>query len=323
MIDIAHELSLKLATFGQDATSKEVISRAIDENGWFTQPDICLAVKAIRCQMLDADKLRDFMSHYPTHMPLKGSRVGIIMAGNIPLVGFADLLCTLLAGCEAWVKPSSKDRVLMEYLCECLKEIEPKIPIYIYDDSLNYDAIIATGGTEANLYFEQRFKGVKRLCRSSRHSIAVLTGSESEEQLQLLAKDIYSYSGLGCRNVAMIFVPDGAEIKIPAAQTSQKYRNNYLQTKALATLSGWHFIDNGASIICDSKEFAHSLSTLSVYRYNSLEQVQQWIAEHDHELQCIVSNCIDHPRRVDFGQAQRPSLFDFADGVDTMEFLIS
>ncbi len=243
------------------------------------------------------------------------------MAGNIPLVGLFDLLCTLAAGCEAWVKPSSKDRVLMEYICSLLKEIEPAIPIYKYEAGAQYHAIIATGGSEANRYFEQQFAHVKHLCRSNRHSIAVLSGSESESQMRGLSEDIYSYSGLGCRNVAMIFAPQGSRVEIPPLATGQKYRNNYLQTKALLSMSGSSFVDNGSSLMVYSHELPRSLSAISIYEYESIHEVEQWIEQHEEQLQCIVSGCIEHPRRVDFGAAQHPTLHDYADGVDTMAFL--
>ncbi len=321
MIDIATELSKRLSDFGQSATSRIIIERAIAANDWFSHQEICRSVEAISSQMLSKSKLEEWLAHYPNAAISSPRRIAIIMAGNIPLVGFFDLLCTLLSGHHAWIKPSSKDRILMEYICELLREIEKDIPIYIYDDSLSYDAIIATGGTQANQHFESRFKECKRLCRSNRNSIALLTDDTTPEQMDLLAEDIYAYSALGCRNVSMIIAPKGTKVNIPRYETSSKYRNNYLKTRALLTIKGLHFQDNGCSVAINSKALPSTLSTISIWQYESLEEVEEWIAEHDNELQCIVTRAIEHPRRVDFGEAQHPTLFDYADGVDTMKFL--
>ncbi|MFR9524247.1 MAG: acyl-CoA reductase [Rikenellaceae bacterium] len=320
-IDIANDLRLRLAEFGDSAESKALIESAVATNQWFTPREVGRSVEAICTQMLDTGKLSEWLAHYPTLPAQKARRVAIIMAGNIPLVGFFDLLCALAAGHQAWIKPSSKDRVLMDYICQTLRQIEPGIPIYIYDEQLSYDAIIATGGEAANKYFEHKFANTRRICRGNRHSIAVLAGDENLDDMQLLAKDIYSYSGLGCRNVAMIFAPKGYKVQLPQKNVGEKYYNNYLQNKALHTMHGGDFIDTGSSILLRSQHLPTSLSTISVWEYDSLEQVERWINEHDNELQCVVSHSIDHPRRVEFGAAQQPTLWDYADGVDTMHFL--
>ncbi len=319
--DIATALSGALRDFGSSEESKGIIARALDANPWFSAAEIIMAIEAIDSQMLETEKLHKWLALYPTLPSQQPRHIGIIMAGNIPLVGFFDLLCVLAAGHQAWIKPSSKDRVLMEYVCSLLRGIEPTIPIYIYNAPDQIDAVIATGGSEANRHFEHVFHNHKRLLRSSRHSIAILSGEESAEELELLADDIYTYSGLGCRNVALIFAPTGSSITIPPRETNPKYRNNYLQTKALMSLRDTPFTDNGSSVIIHSKEFPATLSTIAVWEYENLAQVKKWIAEHDHQLQCIVSSCIEHPRRVDFGEAQRPTLLDYADGIDTMKFL--
>ncbi|MFI3317426.1 MAG: acyl-CoA reductase [Rikenellaceae bacterium] len=319
--EIVSLLADSLCDFGQSESSRMVIAKAIEANDWFTEQDIASAVGAIYEEMLEAQKFERWLGTYPTLPLAESRRVAIIMAGNIPLVGFFDLLCTLAAGHQAWVKPSSKDRVLMEYIISLLVQIEPSIPIYIYDDLQEYDAVIATGGHAAGKYFQTRFGDIKHLHRGSRHSIAVLAGNESQEQMQLLAEDIYSYSGLGCRNVAMIIAPRGAKIEIPPYPTTQKYRNSYLQNRALAAISGARVEDNGSLIMLPCAEFTQSLSTLSVWRYDTLQEVEEWIERHEGELQCIVSQIIKHPQQVDFGQAQHPTLYDYADGVNTMKFL--
>ncbi len=321
MANILETLADRLSDFGQDADSLCVINEAIAQNSWFALSDILEAVKAISSQMLSLDLFTEWMSHYPALPEQTPQDIAIIMAGNIPLVGFFDLMCVLSAGHRAWVKPSSKDRVLMEYVCNLLKLIEPNIPIFIYDESASYDAVIATGGDEANKYFEQRFSDTKRLCRGSRHSIAILDNGTTEEDIRLLTGDIYKYSGLGCRNVSMLCVPKGMRVSLPNYEVNKKYKNNYIQTKALLTIRGYEFYDTGNSIILPSKDFPQSLSTISLWEYDSLSEIEKWIKEHDPEIQCIVTRSIEHPRRVDFGEAQHPTLHDYADGIDTMKFL--
>ncbi|MDE6862101.1 MAG: aldehyde dehydrogenase, partial [Alistipes sp.] len=205
VIDIFSALGERLRLFGRDSDSQRCMAMAIEANGWFTERDLCRAVDAIRTEMLDRDKLAAWLADYtPVTQP---RRVAVIMAGNIPLVGFFDLLCVVASGNECHIKPSSKDRVMMDYAVALLRDIEPAIPIFEYDPDARYDMAIATGGDDANRYFRSHFAGVKSLLRGSRHSVAVLSGEESAEELHGIAEDITSYSGLGCRNVSMLFVP--------------------------------------------------------------------------------------------------------------------
>ncbi|MFI3293557.1 MAG: acyl-CoA reductase [Rikenellaceae bacterium] len=313
-IDIFVELAERLS----EGIPARIVVGACGENSWFTEEDIKLAVEAIRKQMLERQKLEEWMSRYPTLPVSKAEDILIIMAGNIPLVGFFDLLCVVMAGHRAYVKCSSKDRVLVEYVISLIKDIEPTIPIYISDCSAP-DRVIATGGDSAVRHFEATYSGVKRLLRGSRHSVAVV--GEGED-INKLTDDIYMYSGLGCRNVSMIFAPKGYALSLPCVNTHPQYRNNYLQNKVLTTMLGVGFVDNGASLFVRSSEFPSSLSTISVYEYKDLEEVNAWMSDNNNKIQCIVSNIIAHPRRVDFGESQRPSLYDYADAVDTMKFLM-
>ncbi len=299
----------------------DVIERATVANEWFTREGVESSIVALCDQMLAREKLEQWLASY-SYIPKAEARdVAIIMAGNIPLVGFFDFLCVLLAGHRAWIKPSSKDEVLMQYVVDILRELEPSIPIYVYSDERLYDAVIATGGENAMRYFESRFGGVRLLARSNRHSVAVVDGEESEEMMRGLAKDIYTHSGLGCRNVSMIFTPRGYMPNIEGGSVAQGYKNNYMQSRTVAELIHQEVADNGVSLFVKSRTLPSSLSTISLYEYDTLEEVEQWLAEHESEVQCVVGRCIEHPRRVDFGQAQSPSLSDYPDGVDVMEFL--
>lgn len=320
IIEIFTTLGDRLQDFGQSEDSQRVIASAIETNPWFTEQDIHNAVEAIRTQMLDRNKLEAWLANYPaTTTP---QRVAIIMAGNIPLVGFFDLLCVLCSGHEAHIKSSTKDRALTHYIVDILRSIEPSIPIYDYSSTERYDMVIATGGDEANRYFESHFDGTKRLLRGSRHSVAVLEGDESAEELKGLYEDITAYSGLGCRSVSMIFAPEGHNIALPhATAQNPKLRRNIASMRALYTMQGRTFGDYGAFLAIEGTSFATSLANVVVQRYEDIAEVRAWLAEHRDEIQCVVSH-LNIEGCVPFGEAQHPQLSDYADGVDTMEFLI-
>lgn len=320
VVDIFVELGARLRGFGDDDASREVMRQAVEHNPWFTERDIVRAVDAIREEMLDGAKLTAWLAHYtPASVP---QRVAVIMAGNIPLVGFFDLLCVVCSGHKLYVKPSSKDRVLMEYIIDLLRDIETEIPIYKYNSEERYDMAIATGGDEANAYFRQHFAGTRHLLRGSRHSVAVLDGTESDAELQGLLSDITSYSGLGCRSVSMLFLPEDCELRLPKSEAQNpKLRNNIAQRRALYTLQGKPYKDYGAFLALEATAFSTSLAEIAICRYRDIKEVREWIAEHREELQCVVSHA-DIEGCVPFGTAQYPTLTDYADGVDSMKFLL-
>ena len=319
MTEIFVTLGERLKTFGKDKTSQEVICRAMQQNEWFTSDDILLAVEAIREEFLDRDKLQRWAESYTR---TEAKRVAIIMAGNIPLVGFYDLLCVLMAGHTALVKPSSKDRVLMEWIIGELQDVDPTIAIEPYTDSSAIDMVIATGGDEAAHHFRRRYADMPAIIRGSRHSLAVLDGGESEEDIEGLCKDIFSHSGLGCRNISLIFAPKTAKINItPPATLNPMIRGNYLQNRALKSMLGIQFTDLGGYIMVENEGFSDNISQINYCYYESIGDVEKWIADNDDKIQCIVSNVIKHPRYITFGRAQYPTLWDVADGVDVMKFL--
>ena len=325
-VQIFSELGVRLAEFGSNEASRSVIARAVAENEWFSVGDIRYAVEAIRREMLDAEKVEHWLSHYPFVCSREAKRVAIIMAGNLPLVGFFDLMCVLASGNIPCVKPSSKDGVLEEYVEHLLCEIEPKLRIEKYVEGVEYDAVIATGGESANLYFRSAFTGIPCLLRGSRHSVAVLSGKESEADICGLADDVFVHSGLGCRNVSLVFVPKGCKFSLPTRKMCRAYHNNYLQCRALLTMQGVKFDDLGEAVVVKQSkaEFPRFLSQINIVEYSNLEDVKQWLTANDNLLQCVVSY-IDglHSRCVPFGQAQSPTLFDYADERDTMQFLAS
>lgn len=322
-VEIFTHLGSQLTTFGQSETSRLVISQAQQENEWFTELDICRAVDAIRQEMLDESKLQVWLSSYNlvSHTPL---RIGIVMAGNIPAVGFFDMLCVVASGNRALVKLSSKDRVLMRYLIDLLRNIEPQIAIEEWNGTDSIDAVIATGGDSANLHFRTLYGSMPHLLRGSRHSVSILSGNESEEELQRLSTDIFSYSGLGCRSVSLILTPEGYTPTITPPTMCAGYHNNYLRTRTLLTMHGKPFRDLGTAVMIDGEAaFPSEISRINIAHYNTISEVEQWLDQHREQLQCIVSNIAEVPNAVPLGCAQYPTLNDYADGIDTMEFLLS
>ena len=237
-VDIWVELDARLSSFGQDAASREVIVRACQKNDWFEPEEIVDAVRSIREEFLSRDKIEHWLACYERPATLPSRTVLVVMAGNIPLVGFFDLLCVVTAGHRCLVKMSSKDAVLMSFVIDQLKKIEPDIPVAVYDGTTPFDAVIATGSDNANRYFRSLYAGVKTLLRGNRHSVAVLNGRETSGQLEALSDDIFSYSGLGCRNVSLIFVPRGISLRFASRRMNPKYLNNYRQRKALREMCG-------------------------------------------------------------------------------------
>ena len=317
--EIFTTLGDRLCDFGISTRSLRIIAEATAANPWFTEEDIIHAVRAIRYDMLGHDPLGRWLKEYiPVQEP---KDVAVIMAGNIPLVGFNDLLCVIASGHRCHIKPSSKDSVLMRYIVEELRNLEPEIPIYDDSSERHYDMAIATGGEDANRYFRDHFMGTRTLLRSSRHSLAILDGKESAKELEALNNDITRYSGLGCRSVALLMLPRGYDVTLPMCKVANPKLNANIRTmRALMTMQGRRFKDQGGYLMVEGQEFPTSLATVSLCYYDDIESVKHWIAEHSEAIQCIVSHA-DIEGVIPFGCAQRPTLWDYADGVDTMAFL--
>lgn len=298
----------------------EIVRRACAENPWFEPAEVCRAAGALAREMLTRERLVSWMARYPALPVRHPRRVLIVMAGNIPLVGFFDLLCVLMAGHRAEVKFSGKDGAMMRDVVKWLRDAAPQLSVGEYAGG-PVDAVIATGGESANRYFRTQFAGIPALLRGSRQSVAVLSGTETEEELRGLSDDMFSYSGLGCRNVSMLFVPRGYELRLAVPPMSLPYRNNCRQQRALLKLTGKPFVDLKDALLLEQRVFPSSLSTVSIAPYDDLAEVESWLAEHDAEIQCVVSRCVAHGRRVGFGRAQSPTLTDYPDAVDVMEFL--
>lgn len=321
-IEIFAELGIRLEDFGAESVSRRIIEGAVAQNGWFTERDICAAVEAIRHKMLNRSALETWMADYvPASTP---ADVALIMAGNIPLVGFFDILCVMASGHRCHLKASSKDAVLTQYIIDLLRDIDPDIPIYDYDSNAHYDMAIATGGDSANIYFRKHFATTRTLLRGSRFSVAVLDGKESDEELSALMNDITAYSGMGCRSVSVLLAPRGIVPRLPKREAhNPKLRGSIAAQRALRTMQQQPFYDYGAFLLVESDEPTHSLSTVALCHYETPDDVKKWLDDHHDTIQCIVSHIPAIEHRIAFGEAQQPTLRDYADGIDTMKFLLN
>lgn len=320
-IDLFSALGERLRTFGCNDATRCVIAEACAENGWFTPADIRRAVKALYDEMLREEALGQWLGLYPALPVATPRRVLVVMAGNIPLVGFFDLLCVMASGHRCLVKPSAKDSVLMQYIIGQLRDIDPEAAVERYDGTSPVDAVIATGSDNANRYFRARYAGIPALLRGSRQSVAVLSGSESEAQLAGLADDIWAYSGLGCRNVSLLFLPEGYTPQLRTPPMHPGYRNNCRQARALLTMQHRPFQDWGDSVAVEQDDFPTMLSQIACTHYRTTDEVAAWLARHDERIQCVVTESLPHSRRVSFGQAQSPALTDYPDDRDVMAWL--
>jgi len=300
-------------------------------NAWFTPPNVLQAIKAIGGMLNEAD-LATWLSHYPENND-HSKKIGLILAGNIPLVGFHDVLCVIVSGNIALIKASSQDARLIQHILKMLVEIEPAYAnSFMFVDRLNtFDAVIATGSNNSSRYFEHYFGKVPHIIRKNRNSVAVLKGDETTEQLNRLGNDIFDYYGLGCRNVSKLFVPAGYNFNafFEAIQSfnevgnHHKYHNNYDYNKSIYLVNRDEHLDNGFLLLKRDAGMASPLAVLFYEEYADEAVAKQIIDNETGNIQCIVSKMplLDNSRVVDFGQSQRPALWDYADGIDTMEFL--
>jgi hypothetical protein len=296
---------------------------AIVQNGWFTPESIDMAAGHIALEYLNEANLHTWLGHYT--LPQDAKKVGIVMAGNIPLVGFHDFLCGFLSGHHLLIKLSSKDTVLMAHLIKKLAEWAPEVLAQVHTAEMlkGCDAYIATGSNNTARYFEQYFGKYPSIIRRNRTSVAILDGSEGEEELTALGQDIFSYFGLGCRNVTQVVVPEGYDFT-PLLRTLEawhslndhnKYRNNYDYHLALFLLNKVPYFDNGSILMVENLLPFSAVSVLH-YRYYSDPAKTLSELKESSEIQAIVGQ-----GGIPFGSAQHPRLNDYADAVDTMAFL--
>lgn len=297
-------------------------------NGWFEEKQVRRALKGLALWLTE-EKLQEWLSPYSWSQYPK--QVAIIMAGNIPLVGFHDFASVLFSGNSVLVKLSSDDKHLLPFLAKILIHIQPEFTSRIsftQERLSDFDAIIATGSDNSARYFDHYFSGYPNIIRKNRNSIAILNGGESFDELAALADDVFAYYGLGCRNITKIYVPQGYDFKdlfqafyqFKDILNNKKYANNYDYYRALYLMGSNDMIENGFLLLKKDSSIASPISMLHYEYYSDIKNLKQDLNNMRNKIQCIVTN-IDVEGQISFGKTQRPSLTDYADGVDTMAFL--
>ena len=280
---------------------------------------------------LEKENLRTWISKYNIKNEI--SKVAIIMAGNFPLAGLHDLICVIISGNQGIIKPASDDKILINFFVEFLhkKFPETKNLITTTSDKLgDFDKVIATGSNNTFNYFEYYFRNKSTLLRKNRTSVAVISGNESQTDLELLSDDIFMYFGLGCRNVSKLFIPEDYDLNILKEKFKKynhivnhnKFYNNYNYQKIINTMNGELFIDGDYFLMKQSKEYAPPISVIYYDFYNEILEVQEAVKVNKNQIQCIVTN-LQIENSIKFGEAQKPKLYQYADDIDTLDFLLT
>ena len=306
---------------------KDVIIKAQSKNPWFTDANIKVNL-TYWSKKLTKHNLNKWLSKYNLNNTSR-KNIAIIMAGNIPLVGFHDFICVFLSGHNSIIKLSNSDNCIIPFLTDLMKLPSERI---VYSDSFlkDYDGVIATGSDNTSRYFDYYFKNKRSIIRKNRNSIAILNGEESDDDLKSLSQDIFTYFGLGCRNVSKLYVPKNYNFDLffnsifcyKELINNHKYANNYDYNKAIYLMSEYKFLDNGFFIVKEGNEMHSPISTINFEYYDNVSILKEKINLEDDNIQCIVSN-IEFKGKVNFGETQNPSLNQYADNIDVMRFLLT
>jgi hypothetical protein len=323
------ELMVQLGQYMQsdNAEWQSVKENAVRQNPWFIPEFIELSVKNIVGSFLQKNLLEQWSLQYNVRNAQNKKNIGIVMAGNIPMVGFHDFLCVFISGYWQTIKLSSKDNILLPHLIDKLNEWsneEIKDAIHIAENLKGCDAYIATGSNNSSRYFEYYFGKFPNIIRKNRTSVAMLTGSETQEELNALANDMQVYFGLGCRNITKLFVPDGYNFLplIAALKPYEyfldfhKYKHNYDYQLALLIMGNKPYMNSGAVVLSENKSLFSPVSHVYYEYYRDKEKLVNELVNNN-DIQCIAGKDF-----IPFGKVQQPSLTDYADGVDTMRWLI-
>ena len=323
----------RLRNYSLDDFLSSAAKTAEEENPWFTQEQISHALVAWS-GLLGERQLTEWLEPYRSKLsqPITPKTIGSVMAGNIPMVGFHDMLCVLISGNRLKAKLSSQDRRLLPAFCSVLSGISPEWTGYIsFEEGLlsGFDAVIATGSNNTSRYFHYYFGKYPHIIRTSRNSVAVLTGNETDDELRGLASDIFLYFGLGCRSVSKLFLPEGYAPERLTAPFSgfagyyhhHKYRNNYDYHRSIFMLDRTPCYDGGFYLMKEDPSPSSPVSVIHYAYYRDMDEVEKWIELEQDHLQCVVSSGGLAGARVLPGMTQSPGLGDYADGIDTMVFL--
>lgn len=313
-----------------EADLSAIVDKASMHNGWFTQDNLSFALECWSTA-LSEENINSWISKYELK-DTEPKTIAVVMAGNIPLVGFHDFLSVLITGNRVKAKLSSSDTVLLPFIAEKLFEIEPgfRNKVDFTDDRLTgFDAVIATGSNNTARYFDYYFGKYPNIIRKNRNSVAVLSGDESHEQLEGLANDIFRYFGLGCRNVSKLFVPKEynfddffrAMFSWKEIINNNKYINNYDYNKAVYLMSNIALLDNEFMLLKEDPGYSSPISVVFYEHYDSTDSLNDMLKNNSEDIQVVVSE-MNLPNAIPLGKAQSPQLWDYADGVDTVEFLL-
>ncbi len=310
-----------------------VMEKSQRHNPWFTLENQNASILAIAEAFLRPEKLEAWLGPYGMEDNRTPKTVGLVLAGNLPLVGFHDWLCVFVSGNKAQIKLSDKDPFLLPHLLEVMALADPRVGAYtdFVGQLRGFDAVIATGSNNSARYFESYFGKYPHIIRKNRNAVGVLSGQESSEEIRLLGKDIFQYFGLGCRNVSKIFVPRNFQFEPFLERLHQdyrqlilhdKYRHNYDYNYALYIINKVDFKMNGCLLLTEDKAIASRIAGLHYSYYDDLKQVEAELFARKEEIQCVVAAPgLLSLETIPFGKTQAPELWDYADGVDTMAFL--
>ena len=310
---------------------EQLIQLSQSHNGWYTSEQVYFSIQSW-AKALTQENLDQWTSSYD-FTTTESKTIALILAGNIPLVGFHDFISVLVSGHNVLVKTSSDDQHLLPFLAKYLITVEPQLAnkiTFVEGKLEGFDAVIATGSNNTARYFEYYFKDKPSIIRKNRNSVAVLNGQETKEQLIALGEDIFRYFGLGCRNVSKLFVPKGysfdaffeAIFEYQDVIHYEKYANNYDYNKAVFLMSNYKLLDNGFLTLKEDSSHASPISSVFYEYYDSLSEIEKRLESEAETIQCIVSNNLVQ-NSIPFGQTQRPQLWDYADHVDTISFSLT
>lgn len=319
----------------EDEYLNAVMQRAYYNNKWFTVENQVLAAKSIAAEFLVRENLEAWAKHYAVSEPVKRMRVGMVSAGNIPLVGFHDIMSIFLTGHTTVFKPSDKDRFLLPHVfTKAIEDINPAATSYFeaVERLRDFDAIIATGSNNTARYFESYFGKYPNIIRKNRNAVAVLDATETPEELHALGKDVFQYFGLGCRNVSKLYLPEGYNFtpllealhEYKTIVLNSKYKNNFDYHYAIYILNRVKYEANGCIMLREEASIASPVANLYYEYYKDKKELASKLQTRAEEIQVVVGKeKIEGLPCADFGQAQKPALHDYADGVDTIAFLLS
>ena len=335
LLEVGENYHQKVHTSAQLNKLENAVKEAVNYNGWFIEDNVRYMLSSVG-RSLSKTNIEKWIKPYEQGLGSNSSdkKIGVVMAGNIPVVGFHDFLSVLISGNMIKAKLSADDSILLPIISELLIDIESgfKGMIEFTDNQLkDFDAIIATGSNNTSRYFEYYFGSYPHIIRRNRNSIAVLTGKESKKDLNQLAEDIFMYFGLGCRNVSHIMLPKGYELTglletcslNEKINQNHKYFNNYEYNKAIYLVNGTNHYDSGNLLFTENSSYSSPVSVINISHYTDINSVNRLLEVNNSKIQCVVSISKEITNSISPGNSQKPQLWNYADGIDTLKFLIN